>query len=65
MRFQDGLEKEMFYNQLTIVVVRSDLKEEIDVREVDIIPEVRKELCCYHWFYISLHFIKGDWVDKR
>ena len=35
------------------------------MREVEMIPEVREELGCYHWVYISLHFIKEDEVDKR
>ena len=35
------------------------------MREVDMIPEVREELGCYHWFSISLNFIKEDLVDKR
>ena len=42
MRFMDGLEKEMFQKQLTIVVVRSEVEEEIEVREMDIITEVRE-----------------------
>ena len=29
------------------------------------IPGVREELGCYHQFYISLHFIKEDGLDKR
>ena len=29
------------------------------------IPEVHEELGCYHWVYISLHFIKGYGVYKR
>ena len=29
------------------------------------IPEVLEELGCYHWFYIYLHLIKDDGVDKR
>ena len=48
----------MLSNQLTIVVVRSEVEEEIGVREVDMIPEVRDELGCYHWVYIYQHFIK-------
>ena len=40
--FQDGLEKEMSSNHLTIVVVRSEVEEEIEVREVEMIPEVRE-----------------------
>ena len=48
----------MLSNQLTVVVVRSEVEEEIGVREVDMIPEVRDELGCYHWVYIYLHFIK-------
>ena len=29
------------------------------------IPEVREELGCYYWVYISIHFIKEDGVEKR
>ena len=29
------------------------------------IPEVREQLCCYHWVYISLYFIEEDGLDKR
>ena len=43
MRFQDGFEKEMLYNQITIVVIRSEVEEEIKVREVEMITEVREE----------------------
>ena len=55
----------MSSNQPIIVVVRSEVEKEIKVREVDIIPEVREELGCYHWVYISLYFIKDDGVYKR
>ena len=44
MRFQDGFEKEMLYNQITIVVIRSEVEEEIEAREVEMITEVRGEL---------------------
>ena len=47
--FQDRLEKEMSSNQLTIVVVTSEVDGDIEVREVEIIPEVREDLGCYHW----------------
>ena len=57
MRFQYGLEKEMLSNHLTIVVVSSEVEEEIEVREVDMIPEVREDLGCYHWVYISIQLI--------
>ena len=56
--FQDGLEKEMPPIQITIVVVRSEVEEDIEVREVDMLPVVRDELVCYHWVYIYLNFIK-------
>ena len=62
MGFQDSLEKEIPSNQITIMVVRSEVEEEIEVSEVEMIPEVHEELGCYHWVYISLHFIKGDGV---
>ena len=52
-------------NQLTIVVVRSEVEEGIEVREVEMIPEVCEELVCYRWVYISLHLIKESGVDKR
>ena len=32
VRFQDGIEKDMLSNQLTMVVARSELVEDIDVR---------------------------------
>ena len=44
VRFQDGLEKEILSNQLSIVFVRSEVDEEIEVRKVEIIPEVCDEL---------------------
>ena len=44
VRFQDMLEKEMLSNQITIVVVRSEVEEEIEVRGVYMIPDVREEL---------------------
>ena len=56
--FQDGLEKEILSNQITIVVVRSEVEEDIKVREAEMIPEVSGDLGCYHWVYISPHFIK-------
>ena len=65
VRFQDGFKKEMSSNQLTIVVVRSEVDEEIEVREVDMIPEVRRELGCYHWVYIYMNYIKEDGVEKK
>ena len=40
------------------MVVRSEVEEEIEVREVEMIPEVREEFGCYRWVYIYLHFIK-------
>ena len=62
LRFQDGFENEMSSNQLTIVVVRIEIEEDIKVREVEMIPKVHEQLGCYHWVYISLHFIKDDGV---
>ena len=40
------------------MVIMSEVEEDIEVREVEIIPEVREELGCYHWVNIFLHFIK-------
>ena len=34
----------MLYNQITIVVIRSEVEEEIEAREVEMITEVRGEL---------------------
>ena len=42
LRFKDGLEKEMIQKQRTIVVARSEVEEDIEMREIDIIPEVRE-----------------------
>ena len=47
----------MSSNQLTIVVVRSEVEEEIEVREVEMIPEVREELGLLP---LGLHFSKFD-----
>ena len=47
------------------MVVRSEVEEDIEVREVEMVSELRKELGCYHWVYISLHFIKEYGLDKR
>ena len=47
------------------MVIRSEVEEEIEVREVEMIPEVHEELGCYHWVYIFLHLIKEDGVEKR
>ena len=38
-----GGEKEISSNQITIVVVRNEVGEVIEVREVEMIPEVVKE----------------------
>ena len=47
------------------MVVRSEVEEGIEVRDVDMIPEVREELGCYRWVYIYLNSIKEYGVDKR
>ena len=47
------------------MVVRSEVEEEIEVRQLEMIPEVREELGCFHWVYIYIYFIKEDVVDKR
>ena len=65
VRFHYRLKKDIFSYHMTIVVIRSELEEEIKVVEVEMITEVRQEFGCSHWFYISLHFIKEDGVDKR
>ena len=65
VRFQDGLYKEISSNQLVIVVIRSEVEEEIELRQVEMIPEVREEFGCYHWVYIHLHFIKQDGLYKK
>ena len=43
-RLHYGGKKEMSLDQLTIVVIRSELEEEIEVREAKMIPEVGEEL---------------------
>ena len=52
VKFNYVLDKEMSLNQLNIVFVRSEVEEDIEVREVEIIYEVCEELGCYHWVYI-------------
>ena len=46
--FQDGLEKDILLNHLIILIIRSEVEKEIEVREVYMIPGVREELGCYH-----------------
>ena len=41
VRGKYGLEKDMLLNHITIVLVRSELEEDIEVREVDMITELR------------------------
>ena len=65
VRFKNGLEKEILSKHLTVVFVRSEVEDEIEVREVDMIPDVRGYLGCYHWVYIYLNFIKYDGIHKR
>ena len=36
----------MLLNHITIVVVRSEVEEEIELREVEMIHELREELGC-------------------
>ena len=63
--FHYGGEKEMASRSLTIVYFTSEVEEDIEVRELEVIPEVVEELGCYHLVYVSQHFIMEDWVDKR
>ena len=42
-------------NQIIIVLIRGEVEDDIEVRELDIIPELGEELGCYHWVYIYLH----------
>ena len=46
------------------MLIRSEVEEDIEVREVEMIPQVHEELGFYHWVYIYLNFIKEDGVDK-
>ena len=48
VRLQDMFENEIYSNQITIVVVRSEVEEEIEVRKLEMIPEVHEEFGCYH-----------------
>ena len=41
VRFQDSLEKYVSSNQITILVIKSEVEDYIEVREVEMIPEVR------------------------
>ena len=47
------------------MVAWSEVEEDIEVREVEMIMEIRYELCCYHWVYIYLHFTKDNGVEKK
>ena len=47
--------------------VKKVIREVVQVREVDMIPEVREQLGCYHWCYIYLIFLKrmGQTIERR
>ena len=64
VRLHDRGEKDISPNYPTVVVVRSEVEEEIEVREGEMIPEVGEELGCYHWVYIYPHFVKKDGVSS-
>ena len=55
----------MLSTLLTVMAVMSEVEEKIEVREVEIIPEVVEELGCYYYVSVSQHFIKEDGVEKR
>ena len=44
VRLQDGLEKEMMLKKITIVVLMSEVEKQIEVRQVEMIPQVCEEL---------------------
>ena len=60
LRSQDGLENYMSSNQISNMVIRSEVEEDIEVKEAEMIPQVCEELVCYHQVYISIHFIKQN-----
>ena len=48
----------MELNQLIIVVISSEVEEEIKLSEVEMIPELGEELGCYHLVSISQHLLR-------
>ena len=44
IRIKGGLDTEMLLNHTTVVVVRSEVDKEINMREVEMIPGVCEEL---------------------
>ena len=63
VRFQDGLEKEIFLNQLTILVVRSEVEEEIKVRRrLRMCSSVMRESAIGAWFFRTK---KEGWMGQR
>ena len=68
MRFQDGFEKNISSNQLTIVVV--DKIPEENKPEVFTNPEISEEQVTldqgyYHYVYVMLKFKKEFGVDRK
>ena len=55
----------MLSSSLNIVSTRSEVEEDIEVMEVEMIPEIGEELGCYHSVSVSWNFIKEYGVDKR
>ena len=67
-RFQDGCEKDLTLNQLTIMIVEKILAEkEPDVPKNPDIPEeqITLEKGYYHGVYVILHFNKEVGVDRK
>ena len=63
--YRIGGGEEMLSSSLNIVSARSEVEEDIEVMEVEMIPEIGEELGCYHSVSVSWNFIKEYGVEKR
>ena len=64
MRFQDGCEKNLTSNQLTILTVeKRPVDQEPEVPMISVIPDntVDSDKGCYHGVYVMLNLMKGAW----
>ena len=68
VRFQDGCEKDMILNQLTILKVeKTPLSIESEVPTIDVIPDdsIDLEKGCYQGVYVILYFNNEGDIDRK
>ena len=68
MRFRDGCQKYLTWNQLTVVIAeKSPVEKEPEATTIPVIPDetVPSEKGYYHGVHVVLYFYKEDGVDSK